>query len=220
MGLLTRVFPADVVDAVVAAAGRTEQRQRALPARVVAYFAIGMALYSDGSYEDVFAQLTDGLSWTTGWEQSWSVPTKSAIFQARSRLGYGPLRDLFARVARPVARQDTPGSWLAGRRLVAIDGTYVDVPDTPENADFFGRPPSSRGEQSAFPQARLFAVAASGIGGWEDGPEPAIDYLGSLRRPPRMLSPRKRRRPALARHGRIRARRWGAPGHREASTAR
>ena len=108
VGLLTRVFPADVVDAVVAAAGRTEQRQRALPARVVAYFAIGMALYSEGSYEDVFAQLTDGLSWTTGWEQSWSPPTKSAIFQARSRLGYEPLRDLFARVARPVAREDTP----------------------------------------------------------------------------------------------------------------
>ena len=162
MGLLARGFPADVVDAVVAAAGRTEQRQRALPARVVAYFAIGMALYSEGSYEDVFAQLTDGLSWTTGWEQSWSPPTKSAIFQARSRLGYEPLRDLFARVARPVAREDTPGSWLAGRRLVAIDGTCVDVPDTPENADFFGRPPSSRGEQSASPQARLFAVAKCG----------------------------------------------------------
>ena len=120
VGLLTRVFPADVVDAVVAAAGRTELRQRALPARVVTYFAIGMALHSEGSYEDVFAQLTDGLSWTTGWEQSWSPPTKSAIFQARSRLGYEPLRDLFARVARPVAGADTPGSWLAGRRLVAV----------------------------------------------------------------------------------------------------
>jgi len=154
--------PADVVDAVVAAAGRTELRQRALPARVVTYFAIGMALHSEGSYEDVFAQLTDGLSWTTGWEQSWSPPTKSAIFQARSRLGYEPLRDLFARVARPVAGADTPGSWLAGRRLVAIDGTCVDVPDTPANADFFGRPPASRGEQSAFPQARLVAVAECG----------------------------------------------------------
>ena len=162
VGLLTRVFPADVVDAVVAAAGRTELRQRALPARVVTYFAIVMALHSEGSYEDVFAQLTDGLSWTTGWEQSWSPPTKSAIFQARSRLGYEPLRDLFARVARPVAGVDTPGSWLAGRRLVAIDGTCVDVPDTPANADFFGRPPASRGEQSAFPQARLVAVAECG----------------------------------------------------------
>ena len=63
---------------------------------------------------------------------------------------------------RTPAGEDTPGSWLAGRRLVAIDGTCVDVPDTPANADFFGRPPASRGEQSAFPQARLVAVAECG----------------------------------------------------------
>jgi hypothetical protein len=162
VGLLTRVFPPDVVDAVIAEAGRTQARERVLPARVMAYFSIGMALHSDGSYEDVFAQLTDGLSWTTGWAQSWSPPTKSAIFQARSRLGFEPMRDLFARVSHPVARADTPGSWLAGRRLVAIDGTCVDVPDTPVNADFFGRPASGRGEKSAFPQARLVALAECG----------------------------------------------------------
>lgn len=162
VGLLTRVFPADVVDAVIADAGRTEVRQRALPARVTAYFAIGMALHADGSYEDVFAQLTDGLSWTSGWAQSWSPPTKSAIFQARSRLGYEPIRDLFMRVARPLAGQDTPGSWLAGRRLVAIDGTCLDLADTPANEEFFGRPGSGRGERSAFPQARLVALAECG----------------------------------------------------------
>lgn len=63
VGLLTRVFPADIIDEVVAAAGRTEQRNRALPARVMAYLSIGMGLYAEASYEDVFAQLTDGLSW-------------------------------------------------------------------------------------------------------------------------------------------------------------
>lgn len=162
VGLLTRVFPADVVDAVIAGAGRTEVRQRTLPARVTAYFAIGMALHADGSYEDVFAQLTDGLSWTSGWAQSWSPPTKSAIFQARSRLGYEPIRDLFMRVARPLASADTPGSWLAGRRLVAIDGTCLDLADTPANEEFFGRPGAGRGERSAFPQARLVALAECG----------------------------------------------------------
>ena len=162
VGLLTRVFPADVVDDVIADAGRTQQRHRALPARVMAYFAIGMALYSDGSYEDVFAALTDGLSWTTGWSQSWSPPTKSGIFQARSRLGFEPVRDLFTRVARPLAGQDTPGSWLGGRRLVAIDGTCLDLADTPGNEEFFGRPGSGRGERSAFPQARLVALAECG----------------------------------------------------------
>lgn len=162
MGLLTRVFPAEVIDEVIAQAGRTEQRHRALPARVMAYFSIGMALYAQESYEDVFAALTDGLSWTSGWSQSWTMPSKSGIFQARSRLGHEPVRDLFTRVARPLAGADTPGSWLAGRRLVAIDGTCLDLPDTDANAEFFGRPGSGRGEKSAYPQSRVVAVAECG----------------------------------------------------------
>ena len=68
VGVLTRVFPPGLVDEVVAAAGRREQRHRSLPARVMAYFSIGMALYSEGSYEDVLGQLTDGLSWVSGWQ--------------------------------------------------------------------------------------------------------------------------------------------------------
>ncbi|MEC5155436.1 hypothetical protein RCH23_002832, partial [Cryobacterium sp. CAN_C3] len=133
VGLLTRVFPADVIDEVVQAAGRTEQRNRALPARVMAYFSIGMGLYSEASYEDVFAQLTDGLSWSSGWSETYAPPSKSAIFQARRRLGFEPVRNLFARVARPMAGPDTPGSWLAGRRLMSIDGTILDLADSVVN---------------------------------------------------------------------------------------
>ncbi len=162
VGVLTRVFPPDVVDEVIAAAGRTEQRNRLLPARVVAYFAVGMALYSDGSYEDVLAQLTDGLSWSSQWAETYTPPSKSAIFQARARLGAEPVEALFGRVARPLAGPATPGSWLAGRRLVAIDGTCLDVADTAENAAAFGRPGVNKGEQAAFPQARLLALAECG----------------------------------------------------------
>ena len=162
VGLLTRVFPADVVDEVVEAAGRTEQRNRALPARVMAYFSIGIGLYAEASYEDVFAQLTDGLSWASGWSESFVSPSKSAIFQARRRLGFEPMRDLFTRVVRPLAGPDTPGSWLAGRRLVSVDGTVLDLADSTANTEYFGRPSVSRGEQSAFPQARLVALAECG----------------------------------------------------------
>jgi hypothetical protein len=159
VGLLTRVFPPEVVDEVIAAAGRTEQRHRALPARVVAYFALAMALYAEGSYEDVLAQLTDGLSWASGWSEAWTPPSKSAIFQARARLGAAPLADLFARVARPLATPSVPGAFVAGRRLVAIDGTCLDVADTEENAEHFGRPGVNKGEQAAFPMARVVALA-------------------------------------------------------------
>lgn len=162
VGVLTRVFPPGLVDEVIAEVGRTEQRHRSLPARVMAYFSIGMALYSEGSYQDVLAQLTDGLSWASGWQEYYSPPSKSAIFQARVRLGAEPLAALFRRVARPLGVEATPGTWLAGRRLVAIDGTCLDVADTPANAEHFGRPGVNKGERAAFPQARVVALAECG----------------------------------------------------------
>ena len=163
VGLLTRVFPPDVVDEVIAECDRTELRSRSLPARVMAYFAMGLALHSEGSYEDVLALMTDGLAWAeSGLAGPVKLPSKSAIFQARDRLGAEPLRGLFDRVARPLATEKTPGSWLAGRRLVAIDGTTLDVADTVANDGFFGRPGVNKGERSAFPQARLVALAECG----------------------------------------------------------
>jgi hypothetical protein len=158
VGVLTRTFPAGLVDEVIAETGRREQRHRALPARVMAYFAIGMALHSEGSYEDVLALLTDGLGWALGVEPV-KLPSKSAIFQARARLGAEPVEALFRRVAGPLGGEATPGAWLAGRRLVAIDGTCLDVADTAENAEWFGRPGVNKGEQAAFPQARVVALA-------------------------------------------------------------
>jgi len=156
------VFPPGLVDEVIAQAGRTEQRHRSLPARVMAYFSIGMALYSEGSYEDVLAQLTDGLSWASGWQEEYRPPSKSAIFQARARLGSEPLAALFARVATPLGTDAMPGVWLAGRRLVAVDGCCLDVADTSVNAEFFGRPGVNKGERAAFPQARVVALAECG----------------------------------------------------------
>ena len=162
VGVLTRVFPPDLVDEVVAKTGRTEQRNRTLPARVMVYFAIAMALYSEGSYEDVLSQLTDGLAWRTGWADTFDAPTKSAICQARVRLGPEPLEALFTRVAQPLATPATAASHLAGRRLVAIDGTCLDVADSAPNAEHFGRPGVSKGERAAFPQVRLVALAECG----------------------------------------------------------
>lgn len=89
-------------------------------------------------------------------------PSKSAIFQARVRLGPEPVEALFRRTARPLADPDTPGSWLAGRRLVAIDGTCLDVADSEANKEHFGRLPASRGERSAFPRDKVVALAECG----------------------------------------------------------
>ena len=162
VGLLTRVFPPLLVDEVIAECGRTEQRHRSLPARTMVYFAVGMALHSEGSYEDVLGLLTDGLAWSLADVEPVKMPSKSAIFQARERLGFEPVEALFERVAVPLASVGQPGAWLAGRRLVAIDGTTFDVADSVVNDEFFGRPGTAKGERSAFPQVRVVALAECG----------------------------------------------------------
>ena len=131
----------------------------------MAYFAMGMALHSEGSYEDVLALISDGIAWAHREEGAGRLANKAAISHARDRLGSEPMALLFERVAKPLAdgdNKDTPGCWVAGRRLVAIDGTCLDLPDTPANDAFFGRPGVMKGERSAFPQARVVALAECG----------------------------------------------------------
>jgi hypothetical protein len=163
IGVLTRVFPPELVDAVVAEAGRAERRHRLLPARVVVYYVLAMALFGQASYEEVMRQLTEGLSWASGWQRSWAVPSKAAIFRARQRLGVEPLELLFAAAAVPLASESTRGAFYRGLRVMSLDGTCLDVADTPANAAAFGRPGSSRrAGGGAFPQVRLVGVAECG----------------------------------------------------------
>ena len=157
------MFPPELVDRVVAEAERVEQRQRLLPARVVVYYVLALALFAECSYEEVMRQLVEGLAWSSGWERAWDVPSKVAIVKARRRLGSEPLELLFGAVASPLATEATRGAFYRGLRLVSLDGTCLDVADTAENAEAFGRPGSSRRDGGgAFPQLRLVGLAESG----------------------------------------------------------
>jgi Insertion element 4 transposase N-terminal/Transposase DDE domain len=163
IGLLTRVFPPAVVDAAVAAAGRGEVRSRLLPARVTVYYVLAMCLFSGQGYEEVMRLLVGGLEWLGRWRRAWPVPSTAAIAKARARLGPEPLRALFASAARPLAAESTQGCWYRGLRVVSMDGTTLDLPDTAENDAHFGRPGSGRGEgRSAFPQVRLVGLGECG----------------------------------------------------------
>ncbi|WP_093694916.1 IS4 family transposase [Streptomyces sp. 2231.1] len=163
LGVLTRALPPELVDEVVAECGRVEQRSRLLPARVVVYFVLAMCLFSGQGYEEVARLLTHGLERVRRWEKPWQVPTTAAIGRARRRLGPEPLKVLFDRVCRPVATQETAGAWYRRWRLVAVDGSTIDVPDTEANSAFFGRPGSGRGQQrSAYPQVRVAALVECG----------------------------------------------------------
>ncbi|MFJ9612227.1 IS4 family transposase [Kitasatospora sp. NPDC101176] len=161
IGVLTQAFPPGLVDEVIAETGRGEKRSRLLPARVVVYFVLAMCLFFGQGYEEVARLLGEGLG---EGRRSWRVPTTAAIGRARRRLGVEPLRVLFARVCRPLAVPGTEGAWYRRWRVVAVDGTTLDLADTEANDEHFGRPGTGRG-RGAFPQARLVALAECGTHG-------------------------------------------------------
>ena len=161
IGVLTRLIDRDLVDDVLAETGRIEKRSRLLPARVVVYYVLALCLFFGDAYEEVMRLLVAGLLFTRAWQKDWQVPTTGAIAQARQRLGAEPLQLLFERVAVPCAQRGTRGAWLGHRRLMAIDGFVLDIPDTKENDKAFGR---SGGEKNPapFPQVRLVGLGECG----------------------------------------------------------
>ncbi|MBT2675072.1 IS4 family transposase [Streptomyces sp. ISL-14] len=162
LGLLTWVYPPGLVDRVVAACGRAEHRRRLLPARLVVYFVLALALFSPAPYLEVMRHLVEGLR-GAGLLGDWHVPAKSSLFRARQRLGSEPLRVLFATTAKPMGTEATPGVFWRGLRLLAVDGACWDVADSPANEAAFGRPGNPRGhDKSSFPQVRMACLIEVG----------------------------------------------------------
>jgi hypothetical protein len=163
IGVLTTVFPPALVDEVIETAHARETRKRSLPARLMVYFTLALWLYAGSGYDTVIRNLVDGLAWTrTGWGQ-WQVPSTGSITKARARLGPRPLELLFHAVAGPVGTPSTPGVFWHGLRLVSLDGTSLEVPDSPTNSEQFGRPTGRHDRQAgAYPQITLVALAECG----------------------------------------------------------
>ena len=160
LGVIAKTFPPDRVRQVLAETGKASERERDLPAQVMVYYAIAMALYMGSSTREVLRCLLEGLRWLWG-ADAVKVAGKSGISQARSRLGEMPLRRLYEQVVQPVATRATKGAWYRTWRLVSLDGSSLDVADTAENGIAFGYPGASRGE-SAFPQLRFVALVENG----------------------------------------------------------
>ena len=181
--MLTRAFPPDLVDEVIGATGTREVRRRLLPARLVVYFVLALWLFRgrNSGYGQVMAKLADGLyhrrrgadllagrldpdGWVdAGAGRRWRQPGASSLSRARDKLGADPLHMLFDQVAGPVAAGGAPGVFCCGLRVISMDGSTTDVPDSDQNAAFFGRP-STAGRDGAFPQVRWVTAAESGTG--------------------------------------------------------
>ena len=164
LGVLASWVPRDAVDEAIAEAGRGARRAGGkLPPHVVAYLVMALALFADDDYEGVAARLTETLQAWGCWDDTWEVPTSGGITQARQRLGAEPMRVLFARVAVPVAGEDTQGAFLGPWRLMAIDGFEWDAPATRENTAAFGFTGAHGEEQkAAFPKVRVVTISECG----------------------------------------------------------
>lgn len=165
IGLLARAFPRARVEAVVQASGTREQRVRMLPSWLVVYYVLALALFMDMGGGRVMRRLAGTLSWAAR-GVTVVVPSEEALSRARARLGPVPLRLLFEAAAGPLGTASTPGGFWRGRRVLAVDGTTLDVQDTAANWERFGGPgtasASGRAIRGGFPKVRVVALAECG----------------------------------------------------------
>jgi hypothetical protein len=158
-GVLAGICPRALIDEVLEETGKASQRERLLPAPAVVYYVMALALWREAPLEEVLRVVCEGLQWLGGGRAVQA--SKSAISQARTRLGSEVMQRLAQRVLSPLAPPQAPGAWYRGLRLMALDGSCMDVADEQANAKHFGYPTASRG-QSAFPQARLLGLVECG----------------------------------------------------------
>jgi hypothetical protein len=160
METIARVVPAATITAVVEEIRVRERRVRHLSALLTTLVLIGMGLYNYLSIQTVMQKMVKGvrLLWAD-WE--YQPANASALMQRRYQLGVRVLALLFRRVCQPLAKAQTRGAFLFGLRLMVLDGTKEDVPDTPENARVFGRHGGPKGG-SASPKALTVLLSECG----------------------------------------------------------
>ena len=145
LGVVAQWFPRSTVERVLADSGKSSRRRRDLPAHVVVYYVVALALYMQVSYREVLRCLLEGLQWLQGPRAPLRVASHSGISRARTRLGWEPLEQLHDERLRPLGRRKTKGAFYRRWRLISLDGSTLDVADEKRNREAFGRPGASRG---------------------------------------------------------------------------
>lgn len=162
---LTRFIPPQTIRSALTDTGRQTRRIRRLPAAAVVWLVIAIGIWTDLDIPAIWRQVAGTLRSLFLVLDAKRPPCKSALSQARTRLGACAMRQLFVATSRPIARGRTRGAFYKGMRLMAIDGVRFDMPDTPANAAAFGRPGTRRNGQSvdgAYPQLHAIFLAETG----------------------------------------------------------
>ncbi len=159
--LLARVYPAAMIGEILDQHGCNSKRIRSLPAVPGTYFCMALSLYPEAAYEQVFAVVAQGLSWMQGHDAAVTI-AKSSISEMRGKIGSAPLQSLVARACLPLAAATRhPDAFYAGLRLVALDGSNLEVADEPDNISAFGYPGSRTGH-AGYPQAQCAVLVECG----------------------------------------------------------
>lgn len=152
---LEQVIPPEAVRQALQATGRTNQRRCTLTHEVIFWVVLAMGLLTDLPIRQVFKHARRLRVGET-------TPHRSSLCVARRRLGIAPVRHVFERLVHPLARPETPGAFYRGFRLVGLDGTVYDVPDSQANAAVFARPSAGPRGDGAFPQIRKLSLVELG----------------------------------------------------------
>jgi hypothetical protein len=175
---LAKIIPQSIMEQALFDSGRDQQRACRLCHRSMLWIVLAMGLLTHLPIRQVYKHAR---KMREGEEKT---PSRSNLCEARQRLGVEPVRRVFDLVARPLATAETPGAFYKGLRLVGIDGSVFDVPDTPANAQRFHRSSGGRGD-GAFPQIRKVSLVELGthvefalaFGGWQDSEQKLVEQL-------------------------------------------
>jgi hypothetical protein len=174
---LAKVIPPPIMEQALIDSGRSQQRACRLDHRSMLWVVLAMGLLTHLPIRQVYKHARK-------MRQGEKTPARSNLCEARQRLGVEPVRRVFDSVARPLAVSTTPGAFYKGLRLMGIDGTVLDAPDTPANNERFHRSSGGRGD-GAFPQVRKVSLVELGthvevalaFGGWQHSEQTLVARL-------------------------------------------
>ncbi len=144
----------DWIEQALELTGTATLRRRRLPAEQVIWLVLGMALYRDRPIDELVDKLDLALP-----DRRDLTVARSAVAQARARLGSEPMRWLFERCSRKWAHEAAGKDRWRGLAVYGVDGTTTHTPDSPENRDHFGGHVTGRGE-SGYPLVRFVTLMA------------------------------------------------------------
>jgi hypothetical protein len=161
VGAFFKVFPVGRVKRILRNLDKASIRERSLPNYILFYYVLMLTLFMEDGYREVMRRLLEGVKHARRGQDKIAPLGKSGISQARSRLGSEPFKQVYEEFVGPIAQKSTKGAWYKDWLLVSLDGSTLDVADSPENQKVFGVHVGDRG-RAAFPKIRFVTLVENG----------------------------------------------------------